>query len=219
MLDHLTIEPSGASAGTVIWLHGLGASGDDFVPVVPHLGCPQLRFVFPHAPVRPVTINAGMQMRAWYDILHLAHGPGRNHPDHIWESVALVEELIAAEAERGVPAEKIVVAGFSQGGAVALHTVVRHGDRLAGGLVLSAYELLPSTRPGEATEANRSTPLFFGHGTLDPTVPVDRGLEAAERARAAGHPVEVHTYRMGHEVCLPELQAIGQWLRGRFAAS
>jgi len=214
-LQCIVIEPDEPVRGAVIWLHGLGASGDDFVPVVPHLGVSGLRFVFPHAPVRPVTLNGGFPMRAWYDILHIEHGPGRNHPDHIYESVDDVRDLIAEQNALGVPTERIVVAGFSQGGAVALHAVVRHPDRLAGGLVLSAYELLPQSRDAQATVANATTPLFFGHGTHDMTVPCERGLAAAERAKAAGHPVEVETWPMGHEVCLEEIHAIGAWLRAR----
>jgi len=215
-LESIVIEPDGPVSAAVIWLHGLGASGDDFVPVVPHLGVSGVRFVFPHAPVRPVTLNGGFPMRAWYDILHMEHSPGRNHPDHIYESVDDISILIEQQVAAGVPEERIVVAGFSQGGAVALHAVVRHPRKLAGGLILSAYELLPGSREAQATAENADTPLFFGHGTHDATVPCDRGMAAAERAREAGHPVDVCTWPMAHEVCMEELHTIGAWLRDRF---
>lgn len=213
----LIIEPTAPIRGAVIWLHGLGATADDFVAVVPHLKRPDLRFVFPQAPIRPVTINGGMPMPAWYDITRIEHGPGRNHPDHIIESVDTVRALVAQQVDAGVPAHQIVLAGFSQGGAVALHALVRHPERLAGGVVLSAYELLPETRSTQATAENAATPIFFGHGTLDPTVPLRLGDAARARAEAAGHPVTVHHSEMGHELSLAEVRALARWFEARFA--
>jgi phospholipase/carboxylesterase len=196
-----------------VWLHGLGADGHDFAPIVPHLEMPWVRFVFPHAPQRPVTINGGMQMRAWYDVRGL--GPGGADASHVAESRRQVENLLAHETARGLPTERILLAGFSQGGAVAMHSALRHGHRLAGVLVLSAYDLLAEGLESEAAEENRDTPLLFCHGTHDPLVPVDRGRAAYEARCAEGRTAEWHEFPMGHEVCLPEIQLVARWLRQR----
>lgn len=196
----------------VIWLHGIGADGHDFEPVVPELGLSfGARFVFPHAPVRPVTINGGLAMRAWYDIVSLDR-PGPEDAAGIRASAAAVTRLIDAELERGLEAANVVVAGFSQGGALALHAALRERRRLAGVLALSAYLPLADTLAAERAAENRATPIFMAHGTEDPVVP----LAFAERSRAhlaeAGYAIEWHTYPIGHGVAADELRAIGRWL-------
>ena len=196
------LEPTAEHRGTLIWMHGLGATCDDFVPVVPLLRRPDLRVVLPQAPDRPVTLNGGWVMPAWYDIRHLGHGPGRNDPGHVEESRRAIEALALAEE---VP---VVLVGFSQGGAMALHTGRAMSRKLAGLVVLSAYEL-----DGARTDpANADTPIFFGHGLYDEVVPVEKGRAAHDAAEAAGHPVTWGAWPMGHEVCLEEIEALRGWL-------
>ena len=200
---------------SIIWLHGLGADGNDFVPIVPELGLPPklaVRFVFPHAPVRRVTINNGMAMRAWYDIA-AADLSSRADIDGVLESQAQLEALIARENERGIASSRIVLAGFSQGGVVALHTGLRHPARLAGIAALSTYLVLADRLTQDASSANKEVPIFMAHGTADPVVRFEWG-EASRRAlEAAGYRVEWHTYRMEHSVCLEEFADLGAWLR------
>jgi phospholipase/carboxylesterase len=218
VLPGIEIDAQGVAAGSIIWMHGLGASGHDFEPIVPLLRLPRVRFVFPHAPARGVTINGGLIMPAWYDILALGTAAGGEDADDVRESAALIEALIAREATRGVPAEKVVLAGFSQGGAMALFTGTRHAQALCGIMVLSGYEVLARSREAETTEANRRTPLLFCHGTHDPMVSIVRA-RAAFTAYAEGRPqAEWHQFAMGHEVCPPEIDVIRQWLAARFAA-
>ncbi len=197
----------------VIWLHGLGADGHDFVPLVPQLRLPrgcEPRFVFPHAPVRPVTINNGMRMRAWYDIVGISRRD-REDESGIRQSVVLVEELIRAEQEGGIPAHRIVVAGFSQGGAIALHTGLRHPAALAGILSLSAW--LPMRRTlGEASAANHHTPILMCHGLYDPVVTLDLAERSRDLLAARGYSVEWKTYPVEHQVCAEEIADISDWL-------
>ena len=217
-LPSVEVDPTDDTAkprGSVVWLHGLGASGHDFPPIVPYLELPGVRFVFPHAPDRSVTINGGFVMPAWYDITAL--GPGGTNEGHVAETVAQVEALLADEEER-FGAENVVLAGFSQGGAIALHTGLRHAQKLAGIMVLSAYEMFPERRESEATDANRETEILFCHGASDPVVPVDRGRTAYEAVVAAGWPALWSDYPMAHEVCMQEILDIGEWLRGRLSA-
>lgn len=198
--------------GSVIWLHGLGADGHDFEPIVPELRLPgdlPLRFVFPHAPIRPVTINGGMHMRAWYDIVSL-DGEGRADADGVRESTAILEALIGREIERGVPAENIVIAGFSMGGAIAINTALHTGHRLAGLMALSTYLPVPDAVTGSA--GSRELPVFMGHGTFDPMVLHQWGKASADSLVAAGFEVEWHDYPMQHAVCAEEVQDIGNWL-------
>ena len=217
VLPGVEIDAQGEPAGSIIWMHGLGASGHDFEPIVPLLGLPQVRFVFPHAPSRGVTINGGLIMPAWYDILAMGTAGGED-ADDVRESAAMIEALIARETARGVPAEKVVLAGFSQGGAMALFTGTRHAKTLRGIMVLSGYEVVARSREAETTEANRKTPLLFCHGTHDPMVSIVRA-RAAFTAYAEGRPqAEWHPFAMGHEVCPPEIDVIRQWLAARFAA-
>lgn len=213
--DRVVLEPGSGvvpNAG-VIWLHGLGADGYDFVPLVPQLrfpvGC-EPRFVFPHAPVTPVTINSGMRMRAWYDIFGFSPDEREDDPG-IRRSVARIEQLIRREQEGGIPASRIVIAGFSQGGAIALHTGLRHGEALAGILSLSAWLPLRDTLR-EASPANRATPILMCHGTHDPLVPIELAESSREVLTAQGYAVEWKTYPMQHQVCPQEVADIGSWL-------
>lgn len=201
----------------VIWLHGLGADGGDFAPIVPELVRPQwpvIRFVFPHAPVQPVTINGGMRMRAWYDILGMEIGQ-RQDERGVRQSAVLVDQLIAREAARGISSERVFLAGFSQGGAIALAAGVRHPDRLAGIIALSTYLPIAERTAAEASAANRGVPIFMGHGNLDPVVGHALGQMSAELLRNLGYPVDWHTYPMPHSVCAQEIADISIWLGAR----
>jgi phospholipase/carboxylesterase len=214
VLPCVELGPEQATA-SVIWLHGLGASGHDFEPLVPELGLPEsaaVRFVFPHAPPQPVTINGGLVMPAWYDIV----SPDFTRQEDaagIRRSQQHLERLIAREQERGVPASRIVLAGFSQGGAIALHTGLRCSQRLAGILALSAYLPLADTLNSEASPANRDVPIFMAHGLYDPIVPIELAQASCEYLRQAGYDPEWHAYAMEHTVCAEEIRDIGQWLR------
>jgi phospholipase/carboxylesterase len=219
--DAVVLTPDAPAAASVIWLHGLGADGHDFVPIVPELGLPAspaIRFVFPHAPVRPVTLNMGMRMRAWYDIKTLT-AEGRADEEGIRASVALTGRYVAAERAAGIPSERIVLAGFSQGGAIALHAGLRHPEPLAGILALSAYLPLQATLEAELSEANRATPILMCHGIYDPVLPAQLGVMAREWLRTLGYAVEWHEYPMQHQVCLPEIQDIAAFLRCRVVDS
>jgi phospholipase/carboxylesterase len=203
-------------AGSIIWLHGLGADGHDFEPIVPELHLPRdlpLRFVFPHAPIRPVTINGGMHMRAWYDIVSL-DSEGRADAEGVRESTALLEGLIAREIERGIPADKIVIAGFSMGGAIAIHTALHTAHELAGLMALSTYLAIPGDV--ETSSGSRGLPVFMAHGTFDPMVLHEWGKASAARLLEAGFAVEWHDYPMQHAVCAEEIEDIRAWLLGVF---
>jgi len=220
LLDCIEIEtaanPTQPPKHAVIWLHGLGASGDDFVPVVPELGlddAPPIRFVFPHAPVQPVTINGGMQMRSWYDIV-ATDLIRREDADGIRASAANIDALIAREHARGVPFDHIVLAGFSQGCAMTLHTGLRTPHRLAGLIGLSGYLPLADTLASGRHPANAQTPIFLAHGSHDPVVPLARAEQSRDALQALGYPVQWHTYPMPHSVCAPQIADIGAFLRG-----
>lgn len=204
--------------GSVIWLHGLGADGHDFEPIVPELHLPDdvsLRFVFPHAPVRPVTINGGMEMRAWYDIVSL-DTEGRADAAGVHESTAIMEALIAREKERGIDAGKIVIAGFSMGGAIAINTALHTEEKLAGLMALSTYLPLPSEVEG--SKGSRDLPVFMAHGSFDPMLPMQWGQTSANKLTEAGFKVEWHEYPMAHAVCPEEIRDIRQWLLGIYAS-
>jgi phospholipase/carboxylesterase len=197
----------------VIWLHGLGADGHDFEPLVPMLGLPArlaVRFVFPHAPMRPVTINMGMRMRAWYDVVSLSGG--QEDEAGIRDSQALLEALIARERTRGVSAQRIVLAGFSQGGAIALQTGLRHPERLAGIMALSTWLPLAATLEFERHVMNRDVPIFMAHGTHDEMIGLARAQQSRARLEALGYAPEWHEYPMAHAVCPEEIGAIADWL-------
>lgn len=214
LLAGVELQTAPNPSASVIWLHGLGADGNDFVPIVPELKLPPalaVRFVFPHAPVRAVTINNGMRMRAWYDI-SAEDLTNRADLAGVRESQAQLEALIAREKARGVPAAKIVVAGFSQGGAIALYAGVRHAERLGGIMALSTYLIAQDALAAEASAANRSVPIFMAHGTADPIVRFQWGEASKRLLEAAGYGVEWHTYPMEHSVCIEEVRAIGAWL-------
>ena len=212
-LQTVIVEPEMEHTSTVVWLHGLGASGHDFEPVVPMLECPNTRFVFPHAPIMGVTINMGMEMPAWYDIKTLDwEAPDREDETSIRSSAKLIVELLEQEHERGIEYENIVLAGFSQGGALALHVGSRLQKKLAGMMILSAYQVLADTYDEEASDENRETPILFGHGVYDDMVPVMIGRAALESMVEAGNPCEWNGYRMGHEVVMDELIRIKEWL-------
>jgi phospholipase/carboxylesterase len=223
------IEPGATADAAVIWLHGLGADGHDFEPIVPQLRLPALvpqlrlparlsvRFVFPHAPMIPVSLNGGMVMPAWYDIAGPDLRDTRHDEAGIRRSVARVETLIARERSRGVAAGRIVLAGFSQGGAVAIQAALRHPERLAGLLALSTYLVLPELVAKERSDANRGLPVLQCHGTFDPMVPEVRGRECRDALVALGHPVRYRTWPMEHQVCDQEIQEIGEWLASLLA--
>jgi phospholipase/carboxylesterase len=201
--------------GSVIWLHGLGADGHDFEPIVPELRLPEelaLRFVFPHAPMRPVTINGGMKMRAWFDILSLDRD-GLADEAGVRESTAILEALIQREIERGIDASNIVIAGFSQGGAIAMHAALRSKQKLAGLMALSTYLPLASELGDDVVKL----PIFMAHGTFDPVLPMALGRESADLLLAKGLDVEWHDYPMAHAVCAEEIEDIRRWLLTVFA--
>jgi len=211
-LAAIEIETGKNPAASIIWLHGLGADGNDFAPIVPELRLPKtaIRFVFPHAPVQPVTINGGMRMRAWYDI---SDGANRREDERgVRASQVLIETLIGREKERGTKAERLVLAGFSQGGAIALQTGLRHPERIAGIMALSAYVPVGETLTAEASAANRDVPIFMAHGSYDPVIPLGRAEQSRGLLQSLGYPVEWREYGMPHSVCPEELADIGVWL-------
>ena len=219
MLETVELNPTVSPIGTVIWLHGLGADGHDFEPIVPELGLPSslpLRFVFPHAPVRPVTLNGGMAMRAWYDILGLDR-EARQDEAGIRDSAAAVEALIAAELERGFSADQIVLAGFSQGGAIAVFTALRYPARLAGLIALSTYLPLEPQLAAERHAANAGSHVLVAHGEFDTTLPLAYGEQLRDALTGFGHAVEWHRYPMAHAVCAEEIAAIREYLLRAFA--
>jgi phospholipase/carboxylesterase len=218
LLDAIEIETGNSPSYSVIWMHGLGADGNDFVPVVDELGLdaiPAIRFVFPHAPMRPVTINNGMVMRAWYDVSlgDLEGNPRRADEHGVRESQAQVAALIEREGKRGVEPEHVVLAGFSQGGAIALQAGLRHPRKLAGIMALSCYLPLAESLPREAAPANKSTPIFMAHGTYDPLVPIVAAAGSMTLLTGLGYAVEWRQYPMPHSVCPQEIEDIGAWLR------
>jgi phospholipase/carboxylesterase len=211
----VTLEPARAATATVILLHGLGADGYDFVPIVEELHLLEtlpVRFVFPHAPPRPVTINNGYVMRAWYDIKSLDGARVEDDPG-IRESAGVVEKLICAQMAAGIPAERIVVSGFSQGGAIALHAGLRHGARLAGILALSTYLPLRDSLAAEGSEANRKTPILMCHGTQDQVIPLSLASGSRDALKALGYTVDWREYPMPHSVSPQEIADISAWLR------
>jgi len=212
--DTVEVTTGENPVGSVIWLHGLGADGHDFEPIVPELRLPaglSLRFVFPHAPVQPVTINGGMAMRSWYDILSF-DSEGRADRDGVLKSSALLESLIAREIERGIEPARIVIAGFSQGGAVAIHTALQTKHNIAGLMALSTYMALPED--AENAVSRKDLPIFMAHGSFDPVVQIDWGRSSAGKLSENGFRVEWHEYPMEHAVCQQEIAAISDWLSG-----
>lgn len=215
LLQNIEIETAPNPTVAVIWLHGLGADGNDFVPLVNELdlsGLPGIRFVFPHAKTMPITINGGYVMRAWYDISG-AELTRREDEGGLRASQRDVEALIAREKARGIPASRIILAGFSQGCAMTLQTGMRHPEKLAGMLCLSGYLPLAGAVAGERTEESLATPVFMAHGTHDNVVPFARARESKEALLALGYGVEWHEYPMQHSLCLEEVRDISAWIR------
>jgi phospholipase/carboxylesterase len=217
--EAVVLTPAAAPVAAVIWLHGLGADGFDFAPIVDELRLPAtlpVRFIFPHAAPRPVTINNGYVMRAWYDIK--GFGPERAEDDAgIRESEAVVKRYIEQEIAQGIPPGKIVIAGFSQGGAIALQTALRYQQRLAGVMALSTYLPLAGSLPAEASAANRDVPILMCHGVRDPVVPPQMGEASRDALQVLGYRVEWRTYPMEHSVCMEEIADLSKWLQARLA--
>lgn len=219
MLDCVEIESPAPADACVIWLHGLGADGNDFVPIVPELNLGashSVRFVFPNAPSRPVTVNNGMSMPAWYDIKGIDIAD-KQDAEGIAATADAINALIQREIEAGIEPERIVLAGFSQGGAIALHVGLRQSRPLAGIMALSTYLPLHDRLAREAQPASQNVAIFMAHGTEDPVVPISLGQASREQLEAAGYQVAWHEYPMAHQVCLPEIATIGRWLRERLA--
>lgn len=219
ILEKITLPSKIPAVGSVIWLHGLGADGHDFADIVPELNLPEhlpLRFIFPHAPIRPVTINARMRMRAWYDIYSL-QDLAREDEMGIQQTQQSINDLISQEIEHGIPSEKIILAGFSQGGAMALFAGLRHQEPLAGIIALSTYLPLAERLSQEGTEANYHCPIFMAHGREDPIVSIELGRQTYQFLKEKKYPVEWHEYAMEHQVCREEIDGIAAWLTQRFA--
>jgi phospholipase/carboxylesterase len=215
--NEVTLSPQAPATASVIWLHGLGADGWDFVPLVNELGLPDdqpVRFLFPHAPVRPVTVNAGYEMRAWYDIVSFTP-EGRADAAGLAEASQRIVRYIAAEVAAGVPPSRVVLAGFSQGGAVALFAGLRHPERLAGILALSTYLPFPEKLAADKSSANAQVPILMCHGRDDPMVKLWMGTQSRDLLQAQGHAVEWHDYPMQHEICMEEIADVSRWLRAR----
>jgi phospholipase/carboxylesterase len=214
-LESVIVETGPKPTFTVLWLHGLGADGHDFEPLVPELvdrTMPPLRFIFPHAPVRPVTLNNGYRMRAWYDIVGIDRRSAEDFAG-MQATADSVTALIAREREAGVPPERLVVAGFSQGGAMALHIATRHDTKLAGVIALSCYLPLAKDLEARRHAANQATPIFMAHGTQDPVVPFALGEESRQLLQAAGYAVEWHSYPMPHGLCEAEVADLRSFLK------
>jgi phospholipase/carboxylesterase len=219
-LETIEIETRSAPRATVIWMHGLGADGHDFVPVVPELALPAalpVRFVFPHAPMRRVTLNRGAVMRAWYDIRE-DRGTLTADAADVAESQRLIATLLAHEARRGIAAGRIVLAGFSQGGAMALHCGIRHPERLGGVIALSCSLPVSGTVAAEASGANRDLPIIMAHGVRDPLIPLARARRSRNLLLELGYRIEWHEYPIPHSVGAEEIRDIGAWLRGTLSA-
>ncbi|AKS15014.1 MULTISPECIES: alpha/beta hydrolase [Xanthomonas] len=220
MLDVIERETGPNPQWAVIWLHGLGADGSDFAPMVPELVRPQwpaLRFVFPHAPIRPITINNGVRMRGWYDIVGMDFAQ-RADKVGIAESVAQVEALIANEQARGIAPDRILLAGFSQGGAVTLAVGLQRRVPLAGLIAMSTYLPDPAAAASQLQPGALAQPLFMAHGSADPVVPYRAGEQSAQALQALGFTLEWHSYPMGHQVCVEEIDALRDWMQARFTA-
>ena len=214
--DAVIVEAKDTHTASIIWLHGLGADGYDFEPIVPELSLASdaIRFVFPNAPMMPVTINGGMTMRAWYDV-RSANLREFEDVATIVKSSQLIEQYITHEIDSGIDADRIILAGFSQGGAIALHCGLRFAKSLAGVMALSTYLPLPQKLEVEASLANKATPVFMGHGLFDPVITVDQGRNSAKALETAGYNVQFNEYTMEHAVCLEEITAIGTWINQR----
>jgi len=218
LLESIEIETAPNPAAAVIWMHGLGADGNDFAPIVPELALgslPAVRFIFPHAPMRPVTLNNGQVMRAWYDVsFGDLEGRSRQADEKgVRTSQAAIGKLIARENKRGIASRQIVVAGFSQGGAIALEAGLRYPERLAGIMALSTYLPLAAKLEAEASAQNKDVPIFFAHGSHDPVIPLPMAVASRDKLRELGYNVDWHEYPMQHSVCMAEVADTSAWLR------
>ena len=219
LLDTVVVKPRSTPKASVIWLHGLGADGHDFENIVPELHLPDelgARFIFPHAPLRSVTLNAGYVMRAWFDIYALTANAPQDEKG-LRASEQAIAALIANENKLGIPSERIILAGFSQGGAVALHCGLRYPQKLAGILGLSAFLPLADQLAPELNPINRNVPIMLAHGTLDPMLPLFIGEHCRDQLQRWGYAVSWHTYPMAHEVCLAEINDVAKWLQQRLS--
>ncbi len=219
LLPCVEVNPNKEPTATVIWMHGLGADGHDFESLVPALQLPEIlpiRFVFPHAPVMPVTINMGMEMRAWFDIVAIDINAPQDEKG-IRESQEAIKQLISRENERGIPSDRIILAGFSQGGSMALQTGLRYHDKLAGIMALSTFLPLADSLIQEASSVNRRLPIFMAHGTVDPVVPFQFAKYSCEHLKELGYPVDWHTYPMQHSTCYEEVEDISKWIQKVFS--
>jgi len=215
LLDCIEINPSGQPAATIIWLHGLGADGHDFKAIVPELRLPEslpVRYVLPHAPERSITINAGLRMRAWFDLLDLKFRADSVDMDQFIESADMLEALMNAELKSGMPSERVVLAGFSQGGAIVLHTGLRYQKQLAGILAMSMHLPTIQNLAPELGPANRKIPIMMAHGQMDPVIPVAKAIETRQELTRLGYEVSWHAYPMQHSVCEDEIREIRSWL-------
>ena len=215
MLETVEVATAAGAARSIIWLHGLGADGHDFEPIAAELALPfAARFVFPHAPVRPVTINGGMPMRAWYDLVSLERGAEEDEAG-VRASAALVEELIERERERGIAAAQIVLGGFSQGGAIALHVALRAREALGGAVALSTYLALAGSVGAERSAASLQIPIWMAHGTADPVIALASATASRAVLEELGYRLTWHTYAMGHSVCAEQVRDLRTWLMKR----
>ena len=215
LLDCIEINPSGEPTATIIWLHGLGADGHDFEAIIPELRLPDslpVRYVFPHAPVRSITINAGLRMRGWFDILDLQHRAESVDMDQFLQSADMLRAQIQKEVKSGMPSNRILLAGFSQGGAIVLHTGLLHPEKLAGILAISMH--LPTIQhlASELSPSNRNIPIMMAHGQMDPVIPVAKAIETRQGLTRLGYTVSWHEYPIQHTVCANEIQEIRSWL-------
>ena len=209
------VKTSEQTEYTVIWMHGLGADGHDFVSVIPELKLPEnskVKFIFPHAPIRPVTLNNGMEMRAWYDLLSLDRSKTANEDD-ILTTVSWINQMLDEEISKGTPSEKILLAGFSQGGVIALHTGLRYPKRLAGIMALSTYIPFKDNVIAEANNVQKGIPIFAAHGQFDPVIPFASWQDYVPSLETQGYEVESHAYPMEHSLCLEEINDISAWLQ------
>lgn len=216
-LETVIIETSHPIKQSVIWLHGLGADGHDFAPIVPELNIPNTRFIFPHAPHQPITMNNGYEMRAWYDLYGLALQTKQDEAG-MRATQTKIESLIQNEVKQGIPANKIVLAGFSQGGAMAFFTGLRYPEKLAGILALSTYVSLKEKLANEASNANRDTPIFMAHGTFDSVITLETCSVSRQLLESLGYAIEWHEYPMAHSVCAEEIEDIAHFLKQVFCA-
>ena len=215
-----TVKTTKETEFTVIWMHGLGADGHDFVSVIPELKLPAslgIKFIFPHAPIRPVTLNNGMKMRAWYDLLSLDRSKTANEED-VLASVSTINQMIDEEIKSGTPSDKILLAGFSQGGVIALHTGLRYPEKLAGIMALSTYLPFDKNVIASSSSNQKGIPIFAAHGEYDPVIPFDSFKEYVPVLKAQGYKIQSHSYPMAHSLCLEEINDISAWLQEVFKA-